>query len=575
MPNVIAQWKWFFPVVVAGIAMFCLQTVGCERADQQEPQTGNAKEIACDEKLDDLLSGLQPDQLGIAAEARMDNILSQLNDWSRTCGKDVKLTVKLKPATIDLLCKVMPPEELKKIDRQKFDARDARHIRNSILFKQIATFATRESNDEIGRAVDLFYYVIRNIELMNRAPTSVRVPPFRTLLFGRGTAEDRAWLFAELLRQIKIPAVILQPKTDQGDGKPEEQTAPFLVGVVSDQKKIFLFDTRLGLPIPGPKANEEKTPLIRRPATLEEFLTIPGIAKSLNTENFQYAIQPAGLKDARVFLIGQRSTWTLRMKRLQWSLKPGPKPILFDELDADSDGLIVRIVELSNQRWQADEIGVWPYPDATWLAFEQKNEKQDRELLILQRPFGAPMSITVNSNARSVVLSPGTSGQLQSRIKQLMGDFRAAIASFVNVRLNCMKPPIKKTDKKTDKKDQPAAVDSRLIRRWMLERDRVLLQTAEEDASLWTGTCKFEQADYEGVRDHLEGEGHLSRYPNGRRINQCRYLLALTYRTLATSLDQYSRPIVLLRDRISANHPQKHGFEVLANYWDRQRSKSP
>ena len=97
-----------------------------------------------------------------------------------------------------------------------------------------------------------------------------RVPqfPWEILLFGRGTAMERAWVFILLCRQQGIDAALLalpetasslSPAVERAQEKAAATTSParlrlWCVGVLVEGKTC-LFDPNLGLPIPAPTAS--------------------------------------------------------------------------------------------------------------------------------------------------------------------------------------------------------------------------------------------------------------------------------------------------------------------------------
>ncbi len=155
------------------------------------------------------------------------------------------------------------PEGLRKLlpelhlEQMKFAQEDASFFREVVWLRNIAHWAHQGAVDPLGQAEGLFDWVVRNIQLESVpvvAPgtQAVRVLPWawETLLFGRGTAMDRAWVFILLLRQLGIDAGIVGLNANRVFGRP----AGRLSGpsqVLQDQD-LYLFEPTLGVPIPGP-----------------------------------------------------------------------------------------------------------------------------------------------------------------------------------------------------------------------------------------------------------------------------------------------------------------------------------
>lgn len=534
-----AGWAVVSAAVLA-ILMLCL-LASCTKSDPISSDRDDKPAEECYATMQSAMDNVAPTRLGITAS--MDHAVSRLNDWYLECGKRVDVAVKLKPETHKLLDGILSKSELENIKASNFSTRDVRHIRNALLMQQIAKFAPGLSDKELDKAVDIFYYIVRNIELIERPADSVSLPPFRILLFGRGTAEDRAWIFADVLRQLRIPAVILRPNT--GEAKKDAEAQPFLVGVLLNER-VYLFDTRLGLPIPAAGEKQAKSPLPRRPATLAEFISTPSIAKELSVGDKPYPLSGDDLKEPLVQLVGHRSLWSERMKKLNYSQIGKEKPLLFDELDADTDGLIGRVTEFGKKHWKADAVRIWPYPEKSFHDFENLTDEQNDEIAEMQAPLNMPVSVSVDSKTGSVQISRGSKEQLQARIKQLMGDYNEAIKQYISVRGQCILP-------------QPLALQ-------LQSRTRNAIQVAMEDGWVWIGTIKLEQQD-RTTTQWLESQIQERKYSNSKRFDHAKFLLALAYRREG----KFSAATTIL-DRISDDHPQKTGFALLARRWRRQNA---
>ena len=99
-----------------------------------------------------------------------------------------------------------------------------------------------------------FDIVMRQISYLNRSESDPPLTVFEVLLLGRGNANERAWAFIEILRQLEIDAVVLQPSDETS------QTTP-LVGAIVPDHGVCLFDPAMGLPIPA--ADDDGPPLPR------------------------------------------------------------------------------------------------------------------------------------------------------------------------------------------------------------------------------------------------------------------------------------------------------------------------
>ena len=178
-----------------------------------------------------------------------------------------------------------------------------------------------QDSQDLSHALKMFDFVVRNIYLLpedaltadadspeelrlnsSQSPAAAGIPglgytrfPWQTMLFSRGDYVERAKLFMVLLNQLELDSVMLNVEID-GSLK------PWTVGVnIGD--KLYLFDTKLGLPIPiGESA---------RIATLSDVIDEPEILDGLDLsvkeslkENTKYWVKADQLKniEAKLYL---------------------------------------------------------------------------------------------------------------------------------------------------------------------------------------------------------------------------------------------------------------------------------
>ncbi len=157
-----------------------------------------------------------------------------------------------------------------------------------------------EQNQQLVDACKLFDWTVRNIFLLDRAdwPSAKDVddkylaeldtkwPPssgvggpgyqrfnWQLLSYGRGDDLERGRVFAQLALQRNIDVVMLAFDSPTKSSAPNEKLTPWLPAVVIGEQ-LFLFDTRLGLPIPGTAEG--------RIATLADVKQNPQLVKSLD-----------------------------------------------------------------------------------------------------------------------------------------------------------------------------------------------------------------------------------------------------------------------------------------------------
>src|SRR5262249_54912927 len=149
-------------------------------------------------------------------------------------------------------------------------------------------------------------------------------------LLGKGTAQDRAWIFVNILRQMKLDAVLLYPGPP-ADGASPPADAPFLVGVLLDGQ-VYLFDVALGGPVPATGSSSGATE-DSHGATLAEAAGDPQVLKQLDVgESRPYPIRAADLARPGVVIVGESSLWSPRMEALQTQFVGDRAMIISDPL---------------------------------------------------------------------------------------------------------------------------------------------------------------------------------------------------------------------------------------------------
>lgn len=199
------------------------------------------------------------------------------------------------------------------------------------IFKRLNSTIENDSDAEkLANAVKVFDWVSRNINLESDQPLdeseiedrilddtqtgpAAGVPglgyqrfPWQTMLYGRGDYVERAKLVMLCLRYLGIDSVLLTAG---------ESAQPWVVAVpVGDE--YFLFDTRLGLPLPGEKVGSIATlSMIKdKPELLEELdLTTD---ESL-ADDTKYRVRPDDLKTISGLVYASPDSTSKRMKGLQ------------------------------------------------------------------------------------------------------------------------------------------------------------------------------------------------------------------------------------------------------------------
>jgi tetratricopeptide (TPR) repeat protein len=210
-----------------------------------------------------------------------------------------------------------------RLEQMKFEQEDASFFREVVWLRNIAEWAHKGAVDPLSQAEAIFDWVVRNIQL--EAPPVI-VPgsqmvrvlpwPWETLLFGRGTATDRAWVCVLLLRQLGIDAGIVGLVRRESLGG--ERIDLWAVGVPIEGE-LYLFEPTLGIPVPSPTSPflDSQGRLVVRPATLREAAADDSLLRKLDLPEQRYPVRAEELQQVVVFVDGSPHYLSQRMFLLQ------------------------------------------------------------------------------------------------------------------------------------------------------------------------------------------------------------------------------------------------------------------
>ncbi|TXT35000.1 MAG: hypothetical protein FD138_1556 [Planctomycetota bacterium] len=277
--------------------------------------TARAEDSRVQRNLQNAFETLRPEKLGIASGP--EQAIAVLNEWAKGAKAEAeKRNERWEPHRPHSLLKSLPKEWIELVSLEQFVERDAAYLRDCLWANRATKFGAGDAEKDLDVVVNLFEFVVRNLVLIESGSRQIPLGPFDAMILGRGTAADRAWTFAELLRQRNIDSVILSTRRASGDAGDD---ASFLVGVLFE-KDILLFDPTLGLPVMADVA-EPKSPLPRLPASLRQVQRDPGLLTAIARDSGgRFTLTAEMLKAPQVELICQSEHLAVRMKRLQVEL---------------------------------------------------------------------------------------------------------------------------------------------------------------------------------------------------------------------------------------------------------------
>lgn len=182
--------------------------------------------------------------------AALDQLIVQLNQWIERDDTEFAWQV-------DSLIASLPKDQQAQfadLAAERFANEDARLLQETVWLRDIARRAAT-AGSELEQARRLFDWTVRNLQLETRqSMLGIRQRPWQALISSRATADERAWVFVLLLRQLGIDAVAITIPATQSDTakSASDVTSGIWTVAVRAGDNWHLFDPTLGLPIPGP-----------------------------------------------------------------------------------------------------------------------------------------------------------------------------------------------------------------------------------------------------------------------------------------------------------------------------------
>ena len=529
--------------VPLGLALLIMVGItGCDTkpAPTKVAPTDNRQANALD-LLETALSMLEPDRLDIKGDRTA--TLAILNDWLSTSIKQEVATIpvsQLKP--------LVSAETLEQLQLKRFVIHDCDHVRTALMLKPLAERIQSGANGDLERVVRLFQFVIRSIALDQQQDVEMPHTPFHTLVYGRGSGQDRAWVFAEMLRQVQIDCLFLEPQKSDAEG------IPYGLVAVPVDGKLYLFDPWLGSPIP--KADDEgQTVLIDVPATLSDVLDAPDLLRALDiADGPKYPLTAQQLSSAKPMVIASNSHWAQRNKQLQYSLT-GDRTLLiydglFDEEDG-SEGVLTRLAAATQDRWKAEDFGIWDYIGQQVAILQNPTEQQLQRVNRIEGCLGAPRPISISKapgSENEVSYGQPSRKLLKARLAQLAGDYQSGLKNYQSVRLALNRLP----------PNLPLTPEFR--------REQSL---ANEYAVFWIADTQLDQQLNRKAAGGLTADGALNDYLRRFPFGLWRNAAALRAGLSLASQGRWKRAVAMLA-RIESDAPQFRSARMLQKRWQRK-----
>jgi len=467
-------------------ALIALATsFGCDPAPRQASNTTFSTEKARaqknDENLTYALSLLRNVETSPSPET-LTPIVTRLNQW----GQDAVPIPDWKP---DSLLTTLPPKQLQAAALRglaglDFPISDGRELVQVIWLNKIAHRAAGESNDSLAKAQSIFDWVVRNIQIEADDATPFRHGSTEILLFGKGTAADRAWLFSLLARQQGLNVVMLALP-----GKSEADEPKLWLPALLDQGELYLFDPRLGLPIAG----VDGKPV----ATLAQVIADPAVLRAMDAdEQHLYPLKSEDLHDLTVYVEGTPVYLSHRMQLIEAKL-------------GGDDSLVLSAHPEEVARQLAGKAGVgsvrlWPLPYERLKNIETPSRDYAEYTHRQMAPFQQ------------------TPALWQARMLDMLGKYEEPPTA------SAMYQEARPSDASLSRFRAEASKITQPQQRQMAEFQIAMMARAKQDASYWLGLLAFERASYDAAIDYLKTRV-LEASPDGPWTSGARYNLGRAY----------------------------------------------
>ena len=202
-------------------------------------------------------------------------------------------------------------DDLAEVESVNFTVLDAHHLDLCFLLRDAAqslgllrTGAGLGEDRQRRRAEVSFAWVNRQVRL--RELEAEPLPPQFVLRRGWGSSLERSIIFLALLEQLGMEGCLV---TREEAGYPSVRACGVLIG-----GDIYLFDPRMGMPLPGQNGQGI--------ATLRELLAQPDLLKQLSVDSkFPYDVTPEQTSSLTLLVTCSLSSVAPRMQFLQERLQ--------------------------------------------------------------------------------------------------------------------------------------------------------------------------------------------------------------------------------------------------------------
>ena len=394
-----------------------------------------------------------------------------------------------------------------------FEPFEGRFLQQAVWCRDIAMWARGSAVTDREIAANLFDWTVRNIQLEKAEAIRYIRHPWQALLYGRGTAEHRAWVFVELCRQEPLPAVLLAVKPTPDD--PNE----FWVAAVLIDDAWTLFDTRLGLPIPDREGD---------PASLQQVIDQPELLDALvvelsDAQQLEYPVDAESLQEIEAWVVASPLQLSRRAELLENALQSEA----FVRLTAETEAIVERLAGQD----AISSVRLWTQPYEAIVAARTVDQAVRRRAGRAFAPFAYHPRLWKARAMHFQGRKPPPPAKRGSILAEPRDGHLDAIRAYQNKEVRPGKRELAALEPARRSVDAPA----------------------KAAAGYWLGLLLYDSGKYETARRWLD-DRTLQADPDGRWARGARYNLARVHEALG----EFDQAVELLTSGPD-DAPQRHG----------------
>ncbi len=465
--------------------MVCLTACGCQDTNRS-PRSAHVTSATSREQMNDQNLQYAFDVLRSTEEFQtaesLQTVVARLNQWTQQ--KQPSPDWQPEPILETLPQDLRDLPAVRSLGELRFPPVDGGDLQQTVWLSAIAERARGQESQPLAIAQALFDWVVRNEQIERDANMPVPHLPREILILGHSTVADRAWIFTLLARQQGLDVVELAIAGDDASEEPRLwATALFLDG------ELYLFDTRLGLPIAGPDGKPV--------ATLRDVMADEKLLRAMDLDPQRlYPIRAEDLQHI-VALVEASPMYISQRMQLVESELPGKETLI---LTAHPTALAEKVKSHPG----ITGVQAWRLP------YERINKQMhlDRET-------------QVKVAAEFAAFQVPSSILWQARVLHLLGSFdgdKGASALYQSARPS--DADMKSYRDKAPEKTRPK-----------VENDVARMKEAKQSASYWLGLIAFERGNYPSAIDYFQTRT-LDAAPEGPWTAGARYNLARSLEAL-------------------------------------------